>query len=59
MEATYSVLASEDDVRGSSLSLTCNWKESLTLLSSPAPDAHAIAVSVKECFVAMKCGCRT
>ncbi|KAK8400377.1 hypothetical protein O3P69_003217 [Scylla paramamosain] len=43
VEATYSVLASEDEIRSSSLSLTCCWKQPLTLLSSPAPDAQAIA----------------
>ncbi|XP_050714558.1 protein zwilch homolog [Eriocheir sinensis] len=49
VEATYSVLPSEDEVRSSSVSLTCTWKRPLIVLSSPAPDASTIANVHVEC----------
>ncbi|KAG0707010.1 Protein zwilch [Chionoecetes opilio] len=43
VKATYSIMASENEVRGSSLSLTCTWKRPFTVLSSPSPDASTMA----------------
>ncbi|XP_071540637.1 protein zwilch homolog [Panulirus ornatus] len=43
VEATYEVLQSEENNRGSSLKLICNWKKPLTILTPPAPNAITTA----------------
>ncbi|KAK4313049.1 hypothetical protein Pmani_015570 [Petrolisthes manimaculis] len=43
VEATYDVLTSGDEDRGSSLRLICNWKRPLAMLSPPAPHSRITA----------------
>ncbi|XP_045624932.1 protein zwilch homolog [Procambarus clarkii] len=43
VEAVFNVLNSDEDDKGSSLRLICNWKKPLTILSNPAPYANTTA----------------